>query len=502
MATRSSKHANLIPTHIIPTGGLNVALPGIAIADNELQTARNFIYSPTTGRLRVRPPVSCVTATPLASAITNLHYYVKNATTAFLVCSCANNKNYYLNGSNAWVELGAIAANSIPSFLTFNNLVLWADGAGLYSWDGITTSITITTITTALKPDAIYEMASRVVINDTADYDAVYFSGPEDETDWDTSGGDAIGLRAGYGDGLNVNAFSGFGTDLIVSKGGKGKCFYRVSTVGTSSDWTTEKLVNDTSANHNRMIAGLPNDIIYVDTNTVKSLAGVQEYGDIQVMNKGEKVNKEIHAAYNSSASAYFVRNLPSLDMVFIGFGGTIYVYYPAFGTFTTIIYGSETITSVIDADGTVYLGNSGGDLYKWDESATQDELIPSTDSDYTAVMKTKEFRFAGGEGIVRRIETSLETINSGVATLELVKTDGATKLLKTFTLDDSKTYLYDRTGDLYAWTEDLAEEGTGPLISTSRGSVRVYSFSLQFTVSSGACYIDSFDVLSAMVNG
>jgi len=504
MATRSSKHRALIPSHIVPEGGLNAALPASAIADNELVIATNWWYSSKTGKLTVRPGVEYAAASDLAASPTNCHWYVKDATTAFLIVSCNNDKIYYLDDSDAWQELTTIGSSgTTPAFLTFNGRLLIADGSGLYGWDGVTTSITITTITTSIKPDALHEIANRVVANDTADYDSVYLSGPNDEDDWDTSSGSAVGLRAGYGDGLRVNAFAVFGMDLIISKTGVGKKIYRLNVANADPDnWYVAPLINDAAADHAEMIAEVHNDVFLVDTGSLRSIAGVVQYGDLQIVNAGLKVNPLIYYDYLDGDSPYFVRHMPAIDKVFIGYGEKIYVFHIPRKQFTKIMFSGKSITTAVCAGDDVYLLASTGELYKLNESLYQDELSDGSSSDYEATVQTKRFTFMSAEGIVRRVDVSLETVSEGEAVLELILDGSRAVSIKTINLADETDYYGDATGYYGSATDLYGDTGTPSWIETSHNRTRSNSFAVQLRTTSGRCAVERFDIISALVNG
>ena len=75
MPKRSSKHVTLDRRMVVPTQGMNLAVPANAIGDNELSRAYNWWYEPERG-LCVRQGLAREDVAALASPIVALHPYV------------------------------------------------------------------------------------------------------------------------------------------------------------------------------------------------------------------------------------------------------------------------------------------------------------------------------------------------------------------------------------------------------------------------------------------
>ena len=226
------------------------------------------------------------------NAIRGLYYYMKDGSTAYLI-AVSGSKLYYYN-SGALTEIGAIADASVkPAFLTFNGKLLIADGSSaIRTWDGTT----YTTIAGSPAADCLATVRNRVVANHVSEPDSVYLSSPNDETGWTTTG-TAVGLRAGYGDGLKVNGFAVLGDDVFVSKVGRTtdrqKKIYRLNVAASvTSSWYLEPFSAHNAFTSKHTVANAYNNIFFADDNGFKTVKGIQEYGDLAVLPAGIKINK------------------------------------------------------------------------------------------------------------------------------------------------------------------------------------------------------------------
>lgn len=179
MAYKSSKHRNVTQLTLTFNGGLNAAQSGTNIGDNQLQICSNFVYAnnqdfPTVRNGVVLNGVAPITEDGENVPIDKLHYYVKDASTSWLVAAIGGNL-YWLDGSS-WSLIGALnSVGVIPCMLTYGGKLIVADGGtSLKYWDGTTFS---TISGSPQYATALAEIGGRLVSNSkgTGEWDGVFF---------------------------------------------------------------------------------------------------------------------------------------------------------------------------------------------------------------------------------------------------------------------------------------------------------------------------------------
>lgn len=494
---RNTKNENTQFLEIRVDGGLNYSNSPTNIKENELKRALNWMYDVSSDVLTTRPGTDCVTATALASPIRKLHYYEKNSSTAYLVCA-SGAKLYYFDGTDAWVEIGSLAdSTTVPSFLTFNNTLLIADGgAEIKTWDGTT----YTVISGSPQATCLVEIKGRVVANATDEPDSVYLSKPEDFSNWDTTG-DALGLKAGFGDMLSVNGFAVHGDNLIVFKmsaTSKVKRIYRVDTSDTTpSNWVCTSLsVNNGTQNTNSIVCAF-NNVFFVDQNGFKSIKNVVEYGDMQVDETGAKINTAL-----SALTCDEVTFIPYYNSVFIGAGDRTFVYSEkeGVGRFTDLIFNWGRCMSFCQIGNVVYLAGYNGFLYKFDDSLDTDETAPGVTSHYATYMRTKTFSYMG-DVLLKKTFLYCIPVKEGTSNVYITDYSGNDTLIKSFTVL-SDEMLSDATGYLADATGYLADAGGNPWIEVSRNKVRGKDFAFELRMPTGRVGIEKIQVELVVLEG
>jgi hypothetical protein len=472
MARKGRRQAAVTSKNLVMNGGLNYAQSPANIADNELTRAANMIYDPDTDQLMARPGCSIVTSVPLTGGITSAYYYVKDSTTAYHIAACGD-KLYYLDGTT-YSAIGTIESGSSPSFVTFNSKLLIADGGtGIKTWDGTTYSA----ITTSPNASSLTVIKNRVVANAVDEDDSVYMSKTNDETDWDTTSS-AIGLKAGFGDLLSVNAFGVYNDDLIVSKtGDASKRLYRVN-VGssTTSEWYVSSLSYNNAATSANTMVGAWNNIFFIDTDGFKTLKGIQEYGDLEVDRIGNKIN----TVFTSTANLNFVAYLPTYNSVWFNVSDRVFCYTERYDpnggslktgarvpAFTDLFFAFGRVNVAYEANDIVYLCGNNGHLYKLDELLSLDN-----GSNYICAVKTKTFSYFD-DIMLRKIQWYLRPKLAGTGVLNLCYSENDKVQLKSFSFVSSGTLLYDSTGYLDAANEYIYEAGMAPWTEETRNRYR-----------------------------
>jgi len=452
-----------------------------------------------------RPGTSCQTATALGDPILKGYYYVKDANTAYHICA-AGGKLYYLSGAglDAWTEIGDLAdSTTTPSFITFNSKLLIADGgADIKYWDG---SI-FGTITSSPQATALAVIKNRVVANATDEPDSVYLSKTNDETNWDTSGS-AVGLKAGFGDMLSVNAFGVYGDDLIISKvGANSKRLYRLNVAdATTTNWYVASLSeNNSSQNANTMISAW-NNVFFVDSNGFKSIKGVTQYGDLQIDLVGRKINTVLAQTNICDGMAY----IPTYNAIWFNIGDRVFCYTERYsaeaGTaipaFTDINFAWNRCTSIYEANDIVYLTGYDGYLHRLDESLATDETDPSTAVSYISAVRTKTFTFFT-DAILRKIQAYLRPKAVGAGHIQVCYAENDKVILKSFLTTAEGEYLYDATGYLNDATGYLYDTGTSPWVEATRQRYRNYEMAFEVELTSGRVGVEWIKAEIASLEG
>jgi hypothetical protein len=472
------------------SGGLNLAMSDWSIADNESPRMLNWLYNPESLLPEIRPGTTCQTDAAAASPIRALYLYEKTASVKYVVAAIGA-KLYYLSGAtlNAWTEIGAIAsATTVPDFCTYNSLLYIADGGSLLkTWDGTTYG----TVTGSPNASCMAIIKQRLACNPVGEADSVYLSAPNDAsaTGWNTAT-TAIGLKAGYGDTLAVNDLETFGDDLIVSKKGKAeKKVYRINTEDpTTSNWYVEQIPGKTCA---QTIGGLLtafNNVYIFDDNGIRSLKGVQEYGDIQADQTGKNINSEF-----ANDTLRFLKYVPYYHAVWIGVGDRTFTMriidnIPAF---TELYFNQGNIYALCCDENTIYLGGYNGYLYKIDETKDTDETAPDTESGYASYLKSKRHNIGADDFTLMRTALRATSISAGTMYLHCISHEADTTI-DTITLYDEGDKLYDATGYLNAATDYIYSPGVEGMLYVNHNKIKSSAIQFEIQATGARCSIDA----------
>jgi hypothetical protein len=463
------------------TGGINVASSEWSINDYDAQRMLNFIFDSESKLPEVRPGTTCETATALGASLRAQYTYEKSTTVKYHI-GVSGSKLYYRSGASldAWTEIGSIAsATVIPEFLTFNTKLIIADGGkNLKTWD----ATTYTTIANSPNASCLALIRNRIACNHVGEPDSVYLSAPNDETGWDTTT-TAIGLKAGYGDNLKVNGLKTFGDDLIISKKGNAtEKVYRLNTGSaeeTADYWYIRDIPGDICAQNEQSMEVAFNNLFMFTRNGLVSLKGVQEYGDIQ----SDQIGRKINPAFSSLDTCHFLKYIPAYNSIWFSVGSRFYTarVFDNELSCTELLFNQGQIDSICIDGGTVYLGGANGYLYKVDETKDTDETAPDTESDYTAIIRSKRFNLGANTITLRRTTSRVSPLTAGTVYLFAFKDDGIPITLDSIALSALGTFLYDDTGYLNDATGLLYNAGAKPTMSVSHNKVK--SSSLAFEI-------------------
>lgn len=484
MAQSSVKQQRITPAVIAFDGGLNLADNPDALADNQMADVLNMFYEEGRTVLATRPGLVHAAGPPPNNAgIVKLHWYEKDVLTGMLVAATSDGKLYKLDRGvtpPAWSLITTLDQPGIvPGLVTFHGKLIIADGgAHLRAYDGQTVS------TLAGSPSAtmLVEIGGRLAANSASDLDGVALSGPYDETDWDVDLGGAVFLRAGYGDGLRVSGFGVIGQDLIVFKSGdSGKRILRLQTAGPTTGWSLNQLSKNLTAYSGHSVEFVGNNLIFAGPGGIMDLAGVQQYGDIQVGGAGRPINP----ALNGKRVAE-LRFLPKLAVMlaFIEGDSQVLVFHPHNQAWTRLDFQGLFLSSACQAGENVYLAGQNGRLYRLGLGESRDELSAGQFSEIRGLARSKVFT-TPSEMILRKTRLDFEAVTPGQGKLQAFGSDQVSPLpLYAWSANPGLGKLFEATSKLSGATQPLG--ASAETQNVSRARFRDAAMSFQVTTTSG----------------
>ena len=500
MAKVSVKHRSITSAGITFDGGLNLADNPDALADNQLADVINMYYADGRTILTTRPGLTHTAEPPPGGpGIVKLHWYEKDALTGMLMAATSDGKLYRLDESSgpaAWTHVADLdQPGLVPGLVTFHGKLIIADGGPhLRSWDGQT----LTSLAGSPSSTALVEITGRLAANSAQDMDGVAFSGPYDETDWDIDQGGAVFLRAGYGDGLRVTGFGVIGQDLIVFKSGEsGKRIMRLQTSGPSSNWSLTQLSKNLTAHSGHAVEYVGNDLLFGGPGGIMGLAGVQQYGDIQVGGAGYPVNPALNGKHVAE-----MRFMPKLAVMlaFIEGDSQVLVYHPHNQAWTRLDFQGLFLSSACQAGERIFLAGQNGHLYRVSAAESRDETGPGQFAEIRGLARTKVFS-AQGEMILRKTRLNFEAVTPGAGKLQVFGSDQVSPVtLLSWAANPGLGKLADALGSLASAVQPLGT--SAELQNVSRTRFRDAALSFQITTSSGLIGLRQCLAEMAMVAG
>lgn len=479
------------PVILSGIGGLNLSMDQSDIAQEELSIGYNIWYDSSSGVLSTRGGISCETSTPAPAPIDLMYSFIRKDNDGYLV-GISNSKLYVFNtATTEWDHVSDLSSDN-PSLRAFNGNLYIADGdvAGILKWDGTAEPARLAE---SPQATALHVAGNRLIANSIADteLDAVYMSGTESD-DFNTDTGGGIIIRAGYGDGQRVNCFNSISDTLIVSKvaylDGKAskKHFYGINMAGESTAWTADYVSKNNAAVGPHAMAGMGQDLFYLDTQGLESLEPTQEYGDIATDPVvGGKINSFL-GTYIRNAGVYpkisVVSNLASLVIIV---DNQIFLRSNLTGGFTQVEFGTK-INHIINHGDDVYLAGDSGHLYLLISSGS-DEISPGEFTYYNSAIRYKMMT-GNGELLLTKSFFDIKYITSGTYKIYGAAGDrSTTTVLKIvdFVTPTGSEYLYDANYELANANFDLGSEGTSPRLPC-RAKYRGNGIAVQINTSNG----------------
>ena len=449
MGFRSAKHKSIQDVALSFGGGVNLYEAPQDIPDGQCAYLLNMMYAGREGSPVSRTGLAFVAQPPGAGVgITKLHHYEKNATEAHLVAAMDNGRLYRLSGQE-WVQIATLNPNcDTPCMVTFNGRLIVADGsAHMHFWDGQTYS----EIPTSPQATAVIEAGNRLVANSSQDLDGVYFSGPEDELEWNTGqGGKASFYRVGYRDALRVVALCPFGQEVLVFKrGASSGSIYRVNMAG-AQPWSVAPLSLSVTATGHGAVAFVQNNVLFGSDSGILDIAGVVQYGELQVGNAGRAINP-----FLSGKRVREITYAVSLGIVLCMVAGDhrVLCYHPHNGAWSILDYQQIMLHTACQAGDTVYMAGANGPLYRITHGEDRDETSPGQFAAYPCLLRARTLLFSC-DAVLRRVRLQYESASDAAGTVSYRGIDSAEPMTL---LDFHATAAH---GQLYDGTMPLAQAG------------------------------------------
>lgn len=492
-----------IPVNLTTEGGWNTSVHPTELADNQLEIAFNVDYEPTTARLQTREGIQISAIARLETPIDFLYSFVRDAEESYIIAASSNqlfklgasglrlltsdhepltdsDGNQLVTGrqtDDAWEKIADIETN-IPTMITFNGKLVVADGSanGLLSWDGTTLERISGSPAGAIN---VYTMKNRVICTATgrANFDAVYMSAPENESQWDPQQG-ALILRAGYGDGLRVNGFSTINETLLVSKfarSGGGvitqKQIHGIDMVGEAANWSARSISNLNAASNAHAIIQIGQDVLYIDSEGFETLRPTEAYGDIATdPSVGALVNSSVSSLARSSSDIKLI-HIPSNNEILAifrspGIRSRVFHFSKLVRRFTEIEYfvgdSSNNIRAAVEHGEEVFFAGDSGYLYQRVREG-RDEPMPNEYTDVTSVVRFKRSEGAG-DLLLTRSFMRINFLSSGQYIYEVYGDDVESKRELArfdFSTGEGGIELHDANQELVAATGDLSGKTT-----------------------------------------
>lgn len=344
----STKHANQqVAMRADFSGGLNTSSAIEMIADNELADCVNMDVDQSTKLLKTVSGTDTVYQPGYQIA----HAIYDKINGVFLLVD--TNRNVYRSDLKTSSDpLGKLNGTLVPKYTEWEDGVLIAAGGSLQYYNGTAlTTITKSETSTYTPPtdaNGVYIRSGRVLIDHQNE---IAYSGVGDETNWAQDDNDASSskfLETGYKDGGKIIGMTSLSNSIIVLK--SNNRVYKVS--GEYPNWTVSEISRNVDCRSRLSFCAVVDNTVILGKNRLQIITTTDEYGDMKVINVGNKIGSEI-ASLPDSTKVVFV---PPLNQVWlIGDAGYVLIYDLAFSSFYKRQFNSPVI-DVISVNEDVYV--------------------------------------------------------------------------------------------------------------------------------------------------
>lgn len=400
---RTNKHNASLVSFRDLSGGINVAVYGEQIAENEMQVCENFLYERDSLKLVGRGGLSA----PLfsfESDITGM-YHDADSNTRFVFL--ADRTVWIVKGSTV-LKIGSLTGGGVPVCAKFQNK-LWIASGGKLQYTDYTD---IYTVMTSYDCDIVFERFGRLAVTKTGQ-DNIWYSAVGDGTKWeDVTNDDSSGkwLEVGYGDSGDIIVVVPLSTDLMVIKSNGN--IYQVSGDKDWNTWLVNRIATGASPVGIGCAANIGQDVVYLSQMGMKMLSTTMDYGNIATAVIGDKFNRLLTKS-QYEPRLHHLRKLrtvliqPTSDRRYV-------VAYNYALQAATVLRFSVPVSGVVEAsDEDIFLA-AGQELYRWDTEFTTDN-----GTDITYKLKLKD-TIGTNKLLVKSVDTLFHSHQNGTATVSV----------------------------------------------------------------------------------
>lgn len=274
------------------------------------------------------------------------------ASTAYSIGNVVTNAGSYYKCTTAHTS-GTSFVSTNWQLLTSKGA--WAQATDYSKYDYVTYSGSMyycsTAHTSATKPtvcEAVYIRAGRVLISYD---DIIKYSGVGDEENWTEDSNDASTskfVEAGYKDGGKIIGMTSLSNSMIIFK--SNNRVYKLS--GEYPNWSISEISRNVDCRSRLSFCSVVDNTVILGKNRLQIITTTDEYGDMKVINVGQKIANDI-ASLPDSVRVVFV---PPLNQVwFIADDGYVIIYDLAFSSFYKRQFNSPVV-DVVSVNESVYV--------------------------------------------------------------------------------------------------------------------------------------------------
>ncbi|SDM08074.1 hypothetical protein SAMN05660299_00170 [Megasphaera paucivorans] len=362
---RFNKHTVTKTTFVGLTGGINVSQAPEQIGDADMQQCINFVYSRDSNRLTGRDGIGKLYA--MDDSIRDIWYDVD--TNVLLLFTNTFKAYSYVVGQTP-TFIGDLNGSDNPTCAKFQDKIWIASGGHLQYYD-YSEKGQLGTVTSSPICNLVFQRFSRLAVSMDGT-DGFYISEVGDGTSWteDTNmSNKEQWLDVGYGDSGTIIGIVPLATDIIFLKS-NGK-IYQLSGDADPSNWEVTEISCDTDTVGTNCAVNIGNSVIFLSIRGLKTMAAVEEYGNIATNDIGDKFNKLITS--NMFEPRVFHLKRHSMLLIRSTSDWTYFVAYNYLVGAATILKFNIPIASICETSNDILVA-SNNNIYKWSDEYTDDD--------------------------------------------------------------------------------------------------------------------------------
>lgn len=400
---RTNKHNATAVSFRDFTGGINVAVNGEQIAENELQVCENFLYERDSLKLVGRGGLSA----PLFSFGSDIIGFYHDADSNTIFVFLADQTVWQVIGDTG-KQIGSLTGGNIPVCCKFQNK-LWIASGGKLQYTDYTD---IYTVMTSYDCDIVFERFGRLAVT-KAGQDNIYYSAVGDGTNWeDITNDDSSSkwLEVGYGDSGDIIAVVPLSADLMILKSNGN--IYQLTGDRDWNTWVVTRIATGTAPVGTNCAVNIGQEVVYMSQTGMKMLSTTMDYGNIATAVIGDKFNRLLTKS-QYEPRMHYLRKLRTLLIQPTSDRSYLVAVNHALQAATVLRFpvAISDVTETNDED--IYLA-AGRYLYRWDNEFTTDN-----GEDITYKLKLRD-TIGANKLLVKSVDTMFHSEQSGTATVKV----------------------------------------------------------------------------------